>query len=159
MTLARRASWCALLLVLALHSAAAARRKRDREEDVASRFWGVIFWTYAAVFLPAIVYFVYSIVRDPMTPVLLRVMARRGVRRVRELLGATYPAALSDDPSEVEADSDADLASAPLGRSEGTRRRARAPMRGAAETDEQLLARLAGGAYAAEDERSAAMRT
>lgn len=54
------------------------RRRPKLKEKVPDQFFNVLFWTWAAVFVPAVAYFVYSVARDPLTPELLRAMARRG---------------------------------------------------------------------------------
>ena len=66
----------ALLLVLACCTVVV-EAKRNKSKKTLADFFHFIKWIYLIVFLPAVVYFFWTILRDPATPGLLRELGKR----------------------------------------------------------------------------------
>ena len=62
-------------------------RGADRGSDIATSFFTVIKVTYMAVFVPLLLWFVYSIVRDPMSGKVAKELWRLGKKRCISFLG------------------------------------------------------------------------
>ena len=79
-------------------------RKKRKGGDLATSFWLVIKVTYLAVFLPLLLWFVFSIVRDPLSGKVAKELWRLGKKRCISFLGRSRGVAARRRAAAARAD-------------------------------------------------------